>query len=392
VNWKTQRQPGHAHGIDSISGLREALTNAGGPGTTDHSVLTNRDLDDQHPISSITGLQTSLDTKVVQGYGGILLDAPTVIADLNGTSWVTLPANAASVSSPIDVGQDFATNSISIDSEGVWLVVLSGTLSHNEVNAGRTMGVRVHNVDKVTSPHVVGVPTGRNAPGTDFSYSFLVEITGANVTDNFTVDIGGPGDTYTNLQVTEYSFDAVHVSGDGAGGSSPSDPSGGKSLIEEITDPVTGAFRFITIPQTFKTLVLELEGRSDEVALNTPMRGFVNGDTTDANYFFQNSFGRDGGGIFSSGNIANAGRVPGASAPANSYSRHEITFQNYTSAYLKIMSTEFTSYFAGADGMDTGHIGTIALNVSAAINEIELRTDSFGVHNLMGTARLYGVN
>jgi len=37
---------------------------ASGGGTTDHSVLTNRSLADQHPISAITGLQTALDGKL----------------------------------------------------------------------------------------------------------------------------------------------------------------------------------------------------------------------------------------------------------------------------------------------------------------------------------------
>lgn len=38
------------HGVDS-----------GGEGTCDHNLLFNRDMDDQHPISAITGLQEALD-------------------------------------------------------------------------------------------------------------------------------------------------------------------------------------------------------------------------------------------------------------------------------------------------------------------------------------------
>lgn len=32
--------------------------------SSDHNTLTNRDMDDQHPISAITGLQDALDAKV----------------------------------------------------------------------------------------------------------------------------------------------------------------------------------------------------------------------------------------------------------------------------------------------------------------------------------------
>lgn len=38
-------------------------TGGGGGGTTDHAALINRDANDQHPISAITGLQTALDGK-----------------------------------------------------------------------------------------------------------------------------------------------------------------------------------------------------------------------------------------------------------------------------------------------------------------------------------------
>lgn len=52
--------------IKSINGttlLGSGNIDIGGTGTTDHSMLTNRDISDQHPISSITGLQTALNDK-----------------------------------------------------------------------------------------------------------------------------------------------------------------------------------------------------------------------------------------------------------------------------------------------------------------------------------------
>lgn len=40
-------------------------------GADDHSILKNRDLDDQHTINAITGLQDALDSKI--GIGDTLL-------------------------------------------------------------------------------------------------------------------------------------------------------------------------------------------------------------------------------------------------------------------------------------------------------------------------------
>lgn len=52
--------------IKSINGttlLGSGNIEIGGTGTTDHSMLTNRDIANQHPISSITGLETVLNEK-----------------------------------------------------------------------------------------------------------------------------------------------------------------------------------------------------------------------------------------------------------------------------------------------------------------------------------------
>lgn len=39
---------------------------SGGTGTSDHTQLTNRDAADQHPVSSITGLQSALNGKLAE--------------------------------------------------------------------------------------------------------------------------------------------------------------------------------------------------------------------------------------------------------------------------------------------------------------------------------------
>ena len=50
----------------SRSGQIGVVTRTSG-GTFDHALLRNRDLDDQHPISAITGLQEALDAAASSG-------------------------------------------------------------------------------------------------------------------------------------------------------------------------------------------------------------------------------------------------------------------------------------------------------------------------------------
>ncbi len=46
-----------------VAAINEAAQSGGGGGTSDHSKMTNRDADDQHPISAITGLDSELASK-----------------------------------------------------------------------------------------------------------------------------------------------------------------------------------------------------------------------------------------------------------------------------------------------------------------------------------------
>lgn len=53
-------------------------------GTSDHSVLTNRDAADQHPISAITGLQTALDGKASTSHSHVIADVTGLQTALDG--------------------------------------------------------------------------------------------------------------------------------------------------------------------------------------------------------------------------------------------------------------------------------------------------------------------
>lgn len=56
----TNRNAADSHPISSITGLQTALDSAASGGTMDHSQLNNRSLVDSHPTAAITGLDTAL--------------------------------------------------------------------------------------------------------------------------------------------------------------------------------------------------------------------------------------------------------------------------------------------------------------------------------------------
>ena len=55
-----------------VSAINEAAQSGGGGGTSDHSMLSNRDAANQHPMSAITGLEKALESK--QPAGAYLTD------------------------------------------------------------------------------------------------------------------------------------------------------------------------------------------------------------------------------------------------------------------------------------------------------------------------------
>lgn len=75
--------------IDQIDAIKKELIESGGSGsgaggTTNHSKLTNRDNDNEHPINAITGLQSALDSKANTD------DIPTKISQLeNDNGYLT---------------------------------------------------------------------------------------------------------------------------------------------------------------------------------------------------------------------------------------------------------------------------------------------------------------
>lgn len=171
----------------------------------------------------------------------------------------------------------------------------------------------------------------------------------------------------------------------------------GKVLIQTITNVSAGEFDFNSIPQIYKSLILEHEVRctigSGTIA---GMRLFINGDTTDANYLGQYCRGSNGGSVFVEVAGALGGVAPVAGSPANSYAQTETKIQDYTkTSRLKQYKTTFTCLSVGGSGtagrIDTGVIGTASRVITAAVTRLQLRALTHPTDGLIGEARLYGV-
>ena len=153
----------------------------------------------------------ALNLWVTAGYGGINQSVPIALADL-GAGWTILLADTNIITTPRGVTQDFATESIAFDTPGVWSISISVALSHNELNASRTIGVRLFNITDVSAgvSSVIGV--ARNVGVTNFSVSLLVEILTADVGDAWRVEVSGGVDAFTTVVEDSFTFSATLVS------------------------------------------------------------------------------------------------------------------------------------------------------------------------------------
>ncbi len=78
VNIKT------VNGTSLLGSGNIVIAGGGGSGTDDHSLLTNRDIADQHPIVSITGLPAALDSKASSTHTHALSDVTGLVTALAG--------------------------------------------------------------------------------------------------------------------------------------------------------------------------------------------------------------------------------------------------------------------------------------------------------------------
>jgi hypothetical protein len=177
----------------------------------DHS-----DVDTTHPLVAGSALVhdgtnwIGLPVFPTIGYGGIRLDTPTGMPSL-GIGFEVIPADAAVVTSPVTVTQDFGNNGIRFGQEGVWNLSVNFSIEHNESNSGRQFSVQIYNATEATGTAGVIVPVARNQPGTYFSATLMVEVSNADIGDLYQIRVGG-GDIITGVLVESYQLSVTHIS------------------------------------------------------------------------------------------------------------------------------------------------------------------------------------
>lgn len=152
-----------------------------------------------------------VDNFVVAGYGGVKLDTPAALSDIDST-WQTLPADSAVVGIPKYVTQDFAQDGVIIIAAGIWQVAANIAISHNELNAGREMQLRLLNVDTGVPGAGVTFGTGRNVGITNMTATVLFDMPEIDENDLFVLQVNSALDTYSLVTLESYNFSVVHVS------------------------------------------------------------------------------------------------------------------------------------------------------------------------------------
>ena len=157
-------------------------------------------------------VSVELDITFEPQYGGIRMDTPTDIPPLDST-WYTLAVFDAEVlEHPAGVIQDFANDQLILLTAGTYMFNVIMSLTHDEVNEGRELKIRLRNPtnDSVTPPFVVG--TGRNVGVTSITMSgTMFEVPASGVDKTIQVQIGN-GSDYAGVSVAGVVFTANKIS------------------------------------------------------------------------------------------------------------------------------------------------------------------------------------
>ena len=207
-------------------------------GTTNHAVLTGRDVVDSHPQAAITGLvaeqntqnsrldaieaelirleQDKLDTaNALQlfsfaAYGEAECPNDTAFSDL-GAAWQDLDIfTVSNLAAPRGVVINLTNGQFSVENSGVYAVNLSGAIEHDISQSGRITYVRLYNYTAASAVGAgIALGTGRNAAATSVVATLLADIGATHINQALGFQIGD-GDTYTavTFQTLGYSVNA----------------------------------------------------------------------------------------------------------------------------------------------------------------------------------------
>lgn len=179
-------------------------------GTADHDLLFNLTVGDPHPQYVLE--TAALAVFVAAGYGGIVQDTPVALGDIDAVD-SDLLFNSSLITAPKGITQNFASNGLGIDEQGIWRISASIALTFVGSNSGRELRVGILNKSQGT---LIGAPltffAGRNQDGMNISFSFMIEVGLVSVGDLFTLVIDSVADTFTGVTEISGIFEMNHVS------------------------------------------------------------------------------------------------------------------------------------------------------------------------------------
>ena len=146
-------------------------------------------------------------------YGGLSYSgAPLSIGNF-GAGWDDIAdpiTNTLTIANPRGVTPNLLNGTLTVDFEGVYLLTVSGSFSHNESQSGRITNLRLFNTATQTGGHGLQIGIGRNVGATNFSVVSLVEFPASSIGQPFVLQIGG-GDVITDNEMNAYSYNLTGV-------------------------------------------------------------------------------------------------------------------------------------------------------------------------------------
>ncbi|GAB5451840.1 MAG: hypothetical protein Hals2KO_21680 [Halioglobus sp.] len=161
--------------------------------------------------------------------------------------------------------------------------------------------------------------------------------------------------------------------------------------FETIANVAAGEFDFSSIPGGGKRLVFVLRLRGEAADVRESLRCFLNADTTNSNYQFEELSTESGTVNGTSGNSAYCGVSSADNSPADAYSTLTIAIEDYESAStLKVLNCSYRAFLKDTPSV-TLRAGEIvcASSLTDAITRVRIRSHDFGVNDLLGEATGY---
>lgn len=163
----------------------------------------------------------------------------------------------------------------------------------------------------------------------------------------------------------------------------------GRVLISELTPTGTSA-SFTSIPATYKSLWLEWVARTDAAATSENIKVYFNNDTTDTNYYREETQGMDTSSSSGEADTSYCGAVAAANAAASDPGIGYAEIPYYAATTFHKMAL-FMSGERRAAAQQTVRINSVNWEDTSAINRVDILTA--GGNFVSGTTfRLYGVN